>query len=302
MPGFEDHYVNVGGIKTRYWQAGTGRSPVLLLHGIGCSVLDWEPNITKLATQHRVYALDMLGYGLTEKPRNETYTGPRLTQFVLDFLTSQKIHRAHFAGFSLGGRVILECAMTAPERVASAVLLAPAGLAREGMLMHFRLATIPFLGEMILQPTAERLQLFWRLAFSDPSFVTSEFIAARLKLALQPGAKEAFLKTLRDGLNWRGVRTAYVIPLCEALPLMKMPMLVIWGKQDNFISPTHAEVFRRLPNVQIKLYDRCGHLPQIECAERFNQTALSFLEEVDNQERGPKAGPNGAATYSSSRL
>ena len=66
----------------------------------------------------------------------------------------------------------LEQSLREFRRSASAVLLAPAGLAREGMLMHFRLATIPFLGEMILQPTAERLQLFWRLAFSDPSFVS----------------------------------------------------------------------------------------------------------------------------------
>jgi pimeloyl-ACP methyl ester carboxylesterase len=128
--------------------------------------------------------------------------------------------------------------------------------------------------------------LFWRLAFSDPSFVTSEFIAARLKLASQPGAKEAFLKTLRDGLDWRGVRAAYVNPLREALPLMKMPILVIWGKQDNFISPAHVEVLRTLPNFQVKLFDQCGHLPQIECADSFNETALSFWEEVDNHERG----------------
>jgi pimeloyl-ACP methyl ester carboxylesterase len=122
MPGFEDRYVNVGGIKTRYWQAGTVGSPVT--HGIGCSVLDWELNIATLASQHRVYALDMLGYGLTEKPSNETYTGPRLTRFVLDFLTAQKIQRAHFAGFSLGGRVIsldFQARLAAGERL-------PAGL------------------------------------------------------------------------------------------------------------------------------------------------------------------------------
>jgi pimeloyl-ACP methyl ester carboxylesterase len=68
---------------------------------------------------------------------------------------------------------------------------------------------------------------------------------------------------------------------------MKMPILVIWGKQDNFISPTHAEALRTLPNVQIKLFERCGHLPQIECADSFKQTALSFWEEVDDKERGP---------------
>ena len=66
MRGFEDHYVSVTGILTRYWQAGLQGSPIILLHGIGCSVLDWEQNIASLATRHRVYALDMMGSGLTE--------------------------------------------------------------------------------------------------------------------------------------------------------------------------------------------------------------------------------------------
>jgi pimeloyl-ACP methyl ester carboxylesterase len=96
MSGFEDRYVSVGGIKTRYWQAGSKGSPIVLLHGIGCSVLDWDQNIASLATSHRIYALDMLGSGLTKKPSGESYTVPRL------------------------GR-----AESAPERVASMVLVAP---------------------------------------------------------------------------------------------------------------------------------------------------------------------------------
>ena len=85
----------------------------------------------------------MLGYGLTEKPRDETYTVPQLAQFTLDFLSTQEIEPAHFAGFSLGA-ALYWTGRTAPERVASMVLLAPAGIAREGMLIHFRLASIPF--------------------------------------------------------------------------------------------------------------------------------------------------------------
>jgi 4,5:9,10-diseco-3-hydroxy-5,9,17-trioxoandrosta-1(10),2-diene-4-oate hydrolase len=298
MLGFEDRFVSVRGVKTRYWQAGSEGSAVILLHGIGCSVLDWQTNIAALAKRHRVYALDMLGYGLTEKPREETYTIPRLAQFALDFLSTQEIKRAHFAGFSLGGTVALDCARTAPERVASMVLLAPAGIAREGMLIHFRLASLPFLGEIIMQPSAARLKTFWDLAFWDQSFVTAAFTANRLKFAVLPGAKEALLKTLRSGLNWRGVRLAHVDAVTGALPMMKMPTLVIWGKQDNFISPKHAEVLQRLlPNVQVKLIDQCGHLPQIECSEKFNEAALSFLAEVDGLEGGaPGVAPATAST------
>jgi pimeloyl-ACP methyl ester carboxylesterase len=282
MHGFEDHYVSVTGILTRYWQAGLQGSPIILLHGIGCSVLDWEQNIASLATRHRVYALDMMGSGLTEKPSREHYTIPRLGKFVLDFLSTQEIQRAHFAGFSLGGRVVLECADIAPERVASMVLVAPAGVDRVGLLLQFRLASIPFVGEMMLQPTVANLRTFFDLAFYDQSFVTPDFVARRLKQAMLPGAKEAFLKTLRSGVNLFGVHRAHVDALNAVLPTMKMPALVIWGEQDNFISAEHAEVLRgSLPNVQIRLFDNCGHLPQIECLEQFNNIALAFCDEVD---------------------
>lgn len=287
MSGFQDRYVSVGGLKTRYWQAGSDGSPIILLHGIGCSVLDWEQNIASLATRHRVFALDMMGSGLTEKPSQEYYTVPRLGRFVLDFLSTQEIQRAHFAGFSLGGRVVLECADSAPERVASMLLVAPAGLDRTGMLLQFRLASIPFVGEMMLQPTTAGLKTFFDLAFYDQSFVTPDFIARRLKQAMQPGAKEAFLKTLRSGVSLFGVHSAHVNALNAALPKMKMPALVVWGEQDNFISPEHAEVLRSsLPNVQVRLFDNCGHLPQIECSEKFNNTALAFWNEVDTSENG----------------
>jgi 4,5:9,10-diseco-3-hydroxy-5,9,17-trioxoandrosta-1(10),2-diene-4-oate hydrolase len=299
MPSFEDRFVSVRGVKTRYWQAGSDGSTVILLHGIGCSVLDWQTNIAALAKRHRVYALDMLGYGLTEKPRRETYTIPRLAEFTLDFLSTQKIQRAHFAGFSLGGTVVMECARTEPERVASMVLLAPAGVARHGMLIHFRLASLPLLGEMIMQPSAARLKMFWDLAFLDKSFVTPEFTANRLRFAVLPGAKEATLKTLRSGLNWRGVRLEHVETVTAGLPGLKMPALVIWGKQDNFISAQHAEVLQRLlPNVQVKLIDQCGHLPQIEYSDMFNETALSFLAAIDRSEVGAPAVSRTASAVS----
>ena len=90
--------------------------------------------------------LRVRGYGLTEKPREETYTIPRLAQFALDFLSTQEIQRARFAGFSLGGTVALDCARTTPERVTSMVLLAPAGIAREGHAYPFQVGEPPVPG------------------------------------------------------------------------------------------------------------------------------------------------------------
>jgi pimeloyl-ACP methyl ester carboxylesterase len=78
MTPFKDQFIDVGGVRTRYWQAGDQGSVVLLLHGIGCSVLEWQRNMAALARHHRVFAVDLLGFGLTDKPSNENYCIPRL--------------------------------------------------------------------------------------------------------------------------------------------------------------------------------------------------------------------------------
>jgi pimeloyl-ACP methyl ester carboxylesterase len=290
MSSFEDRYVSVKGIKTRYWEAGSRGSPIILLHGIGCSVAEWEANMSALAAQHRVYAIDMLGHGLTDKPSEETYTVQRLAQFALDFLSELTIERAHFAGFSLGGRVALECALLAPERVSSLVLVASAGVARHGILIHFRLASVPLLGEMIVRPTPAGIKTFWRLAFWDPSFVNGEFVAAKLNLARLPGAKAALLKTLRSGVTLSGVQAAHVNALHAGLPTINAPTLVIWGKQDRFLSVAHTEVLRSsLPNVRVEIFDFCGHLPQMEYPARFNEATLNFWDEIETPAQSGKA-------------
>ena len=99
-----DQFVEVGSVKTRYWRAAATGSAVLLLHGIGCSVLERERNIEALAARHCVFALDLLGFGLTDMPVDETYGPGRLAQFVLDFMKVKAIAQAHLAGKSLGGR------------------------------------------------------------------------------------------------------------------------------------------------------------------------------------------------------
>ncbi|HWH83655.1 MAG TPA: alpha/beta fold hydrolase [Burkholderiaceae bacterium] len=278
-----DHFIDVASIKTRYWQAGSNGSAVLLLHGIGCSVLEWERNIEALAARHRVFALDLLGFGLTEKPANETYSLRRLAQFVLDFMTAKAIPQAHIAGNSLGGRLALECAAIAAQRVASLLLVDPAGMQQRETLFEFRLATLPLLGEVFTWPNRLGTKMLWRKAFAAPSaFVTEELIAGKVALARQPGAQAAFLKTLRGFLDFRGFLPGPVAELHAALPGIQAPTLVVWGSEDRFVPPVHAEVLRRaLPNAEVQIWDRCGHAPQIECAQRFNEVALGFWRQLD---------------------
>lgn len=274
----QDLFVEVGGARVRYWQQGETGSPVLLLHGIACSVLEWKHNIDALAKHHRVYAVDLLGFGLSDKPANESYSLDSLAEFVFRFMDAVNLGEAHLAGNSLGSRLALKCAANEPGRVTSLLLTDPAGMARRGTLFEFRLTTLSFLGELLSRPTSFGIRMLWRKAFANPdAFVTDDLVATKVSMASAPGALAAFLKTLRGFVDLQGFRPETVAQLHQEMPRIEAPCLVVWGREDQFVPVEHAQVLREsVANVEVQVWDNCGHVPQIECASRFNQTALDF--------------------------
>jgi pimeloyl-ACP methyl ester carboxylesterase len=276
----QDQYIKINNFRIRFWKAGTRGSPVLLLAGIGCSVLEWRENIGALANGHRVYAFDMLGHGMSDKPKNECYSIAYLARFTLDFLSAQGEDGAHFIGSSLGGRIALECARLAPARVKSMVLVAPAGIGFETSF-KMRLATIPVLGELMALPSRLGMRILWKQAFHDPSFVTNDFIETKCALACAPGANLAVLRTLRGLVSLAGFRVEQIAPLKAFMRIMMQPTLIIWGQQDRLVPPDHARILEaRLPLTKSILFDQCGHLPQLEKASQFNASVIEFLKQV----------------------
>ena len=273
-----DHCISVGTVRTRFWRLGETGSPIILPHGIGCSVLEWEHNIEALSLRHRVYAVDLLGFGLADKPGDANDRLRQLAQFVLDFMTALGLTLAHLAGNSLGGRLALPCADLTPQRILLLVLVDPAGMERREALFEFRLATLAVVGELFTRPTTLGTHMLWRKAFADPDrFVTDDLLKTKFGLASAPGAQAAFLKNLRGFLDFDGFRMKSVQELHATLPGISAPCLVLWGRDDRFVSAKHADVLKRgLPDVEIQVWDRGGHVPQIECSERFNEAALSF--------------------------
>lgn len=281
MNAFEDQYIRIGNVDTRYWQAGATGTPVVLLHGIGCSVLEWQKNIEALAASHRVYALDLVGMGLSDKPSDESYSLRRIAQFVLEFMITLKLARAHLVGNSLGGRLAIECALIAPERLLSIALIAPAGIGRK-TLINFRLASVPILGELLTIANRFGLRMLWRLAVFNRELITPELVEAKYQLAKQPGAQSAFLKTLRGFVGFTGFDKDQVKALQAALPNIETPTQVIWGRQDNLLPFDQASILSRLlPNVQVQVFNNCGHVPQFEMPERVNSLLLGFFEQIE---------------------
>lgn len=272
-----DQFVKVLGHNTRYWALGSEGKPIVLIHGISCSVLEWEHVIDELSEHHQVYALDLLGHGLSDKPLEATYDIADLSKFTLAFMDVVGLTTASLVGNSLGARIAIECAAIAPNRVTSVVLSAPAAV-NNPTLLEFRMGSIPFLGEILTAPSQFGTGKIWRSAFADPKFATKAMVAEKVALAKLPGAGKAFLKCLRDMLGLGGFKAEVLADTHQKIKRIKAPTLVIWGRQDKFLPIGHLSTFlEHMPQAESIILEQCGHAPMIERAREFSQMVWLFL-------------------------
>jgi 4,5:9,10-diseco-3-hydroxy-5,9,17-trioxoandrosta-1(10),2-diene-4-oate hydrolase len=274
----QDLCIQVGDVKTRYWEFGESSSPVLFVHGIGSFIEHWERNLTEFSKHHRVYALDLVGFGLTEKPMI-SYSIPLLAKFVQDFMNVKGIKSASVIGHSLGATVASELCLLNPNIVDKLILL-DGGLFGRKVGATFRILSVPFVGEWFMRPNRDRTEQFLKLMFFDQTLVTEESVDIAFERNARPGSAKAFLKTLRSMGNVFGTKRALVNRMIENKNLLTSPTLIIWGKNDNILPVEYAyKAAEILPNVTLQIFDNCGHMPQIECSEKFNDLAISCVAE-----------------------
>jgi len=272
----QDQYIKVGQINTRFWALGDEGTTIILIHGIGGSVEAWTPNINVLAQHHRVYAIDLVGFGRSDKP-SMPYSFSYMARFVNDFIQAQHIDRATVIGHSLGGGVSLQFTIQFPDRVEKLVLVSSGGLGRELNLL-LRLATLPVIGELLTRPSRKRTAQFLKECIHDPALVTDDLVELFYQMAVLPGAQKSFLATLRADVNLRGLRADAMRSIQHDLATITAPTLIVWGQQDRIVPVAHAHAAeRRIPNAELRILDPCGHMPQFERAEEFNALVLGFL-------------------------
>jgi pimeloyl-ACP methyl ester carboxylesterase len=272
----EDQFTKIGSINTRFWALGDAGPSVILIHGIGGSVEGWRFNIEALAEHHRVYALDMVGSGHTNKP-SVSYSLGYLAQFVNDFMEVQTIDRANLIGHSLGGGVALQFTIQFPEKVDKLVLVSSAGLGRE-VHLAFRLSSLPLIGNWLSRPSRKGTAQFLTDCYFDQDLITDELVEFNYQLASQPGAQQSFLSTVRTLGNFRGLRDHVVSSIVDNIAAITAPTLIIWGQQDRILPMEHAKVAaNKIPNVRLHIFDPCGHCPPEERPEEFNTLVLEFL-------------------------
>ena len=273
----QDQYTKVGSISTRYWALGRG-TIVILLHGGGASVEFWLDNLTAVAQSHRVFAVDMIGSGRSDKPF-VSYSLTDQAQFIKDFMDICQIRRASLVGNSMGGGVALQFVLMFPERVEKLVLVNSFGFGKQ-IDFFSRLVALPLIDKFswLLRPTRKSVAFAVKPVVYDSSVIADEWLERIYQLAVLPGALNALIKLAQTNLNVFGVRSEIFSPIINQLSKITAPTLVIWGQQDPVLPVAHAYIAAQgLANARLHIFERCGHFPQIEHSEEFNQIVLEFL-------------------------
>jgi 2-hydroxy-6-oxonona-2,4-dienedioate hydrolase len=274
-----DKWVEVGGLRIRYVDTEGEGIPILLCSGIGGSLELWSRQLEALGDSLRLIAWDYPGHGLSDTA-DRTHDPDSYAAFALDLMDALKLERVVVVGNSLGGAIALRMSGLAPNRVAGMVLASPAMTGPE-VFLPFRLMTLPLLGEVMTRPGKLSVEQQIAALFHDPAAATDDVRQVVWRNVHKDGAARTLLATLRKTLSMAGVRKSYWQRSRDLLRSSTFPILFIHGKRDIVLpfqqSVDSASLARQST---LKLIDRCGHTPQIESAEVFNEELATFVREV----------------------
>jgi pimeloyl-ACP methyl ester carboxylesterase len=263
-------YATIEGVRVRYLDTGGDGPAAVLLHGFASSFDTWRPVVAALESSHRVLALDLKGFGWTERPEGD-YSPEAQARLVLGLLDFRGVERAAFVGHSWGSSVALAAALAAPKRV-SRLAFYGAWAYEEQLPAFFTWARAPGVGETLFSLYyTDRADERIGFAFHDERFVTPEMVEDVKSSLERPGTVAAALAAVR------GQRYAAMQPLYKTI---EQQALLLWGREDRITRLDAGErLARDLPNARLVVYPRCGHFPMIEARDASNRDLVAFLHE-----------------------
>jgi pimeloyl-ACP methyl ester carboxylesterase len=265
------------GLKINYYEAGQG-PPLILLHGFGACAYTWRFLIPPLAADHRVFTLDLKGFGLSDKPQDGKYAVSDQADLVTAFIRSLNLHDAVLIGNSMGGAVALmtyfELRGETPPRVKGLVLVDSAGYPQK-LPWFVSMARIPLLNKLGTSLLSPRFLtgMALRKCYYNRDKITDAAIDTYAYYGSLPGAREAVQQTALQ----------IIPPDMEAMvaqyKTVKVPTLIIWGQEDAVVPLAGARNFKRdIPDSELVILPRCGHIPQEEEPLETRRLIQEFLK------------------------
>lgn len=277
----EPHMIDLGDALVACYVAGVGADTIVLLHGAGVdsALLSWREVIPLLASGHRVVAIDLPGYGASDRIEREHslafYTN--VISRAIDVISPAPVI---LAGLSLGGGIALNVALTNPALVKALVPVDAWGLFEKlpwHRIIYWYVNS--WLNDHLYAWTNQsRAVVRWSLEtnlFGDKSRVTDELVDEVQRAMQEPDAGKPFISFQRSEITPTGLRTN----LFGRLGAITQPTLIVHGTLDTAVPLAGAlEAGKRIPNCEVYLMEGCKHWPQKERPEEFSRALLSWLE------------------------
>jgi pimeloyl-ACP methyl ester carboxylesterase len=264
-------FVQIDSLKLHYLETGQG-DPVVLLHGWPTSSYMWRKAIPVLAKTHRVIALDLPGFGQSDKPLDVTYTTGYHAGSLAAFVEALGLERLSLVVHDLGAPVGLLWAVRHLDKVQRLVIMNtlidpdPRHLSFP-MRMFFWAARIPGLRNLLVSPRG--IALTMRLGTA--SRLPKDVIAAYQAPFRTRKARRVLLKTLLDP------DFQEMAEVEDALPTLGMPTAVIYGKQDAFFAAEMRRIGETIPHAEVTALRDCNHFLIEDQPEQVSETLAAFL-------------------------
>ena len=258
-------FTKINNLRVRYLDRNKRGTPILLLHGLGGSIESWTNNTGFLSTKFRVIALDLPGFGMSDKPKID-YSINFYVSFLEKFIKRIKLSHFFIIGSSLGGHIAVEFTLRNRKIVDKLILISPAG----SLPKTFK-GTKELKKYIKIVNAKSSKDVSEILASIDNSMVSRSYADAIYKRLSLPGAKEAFISALKG--------SAMAPRYNNKLEKIDTDMLLIWGKEDRMIPLRFIRPFLEHGKSRIIILEKCGHRPHVENPKLFNKVVKDFLLE-----------------------
>ncbi len=292
MPMMNEKFIDVDGIKTRYFEKGGGEA-LVLFHGgnfgsndaVDCAD-DWGLNFEGLARWSRVYAIDKLGQGYTDNPKSdEDYTMAAVVRHAYGFLRGAGLRNVHIIGHSRGGYLVARLTLEHPEIVRSCIIVDSGTLAPGPSKTPLVMAGAP---EPRLSRESQRW-VFERYSYSK-EHITEDWLDAATRIAALPKYQEAVRKMEKEGLKQSRFLPQLAIEKEQTLGWiqegrLKTPTLLVWSYNDPTAPIQRGQMLFELvaastPKAQMHIFTRSGHFCYREHPQEFNELIRGFVQSV----------------------
>jgi len=266
--GLQSNHVQLGDITWTYWENGLrGQKPTLVLvHGFGASRETWLPMSKHLAQDFHLVIPDLPGHGESGFNPELNYNLKHQTERFSQFAKALNLEQFHLIGNSMGGGITGLYAGTHPDKLLSAILLNPAGIIEYPSDYQQRVAR----GENpLLVNTVEDLDFLFEYAVAEKITIHWPFnqVMVDRAVAKRPIMNKVFADLTADP----------EANIKAAVEQIRVPTLVVWGKEDRIIAPENAALYQQLnPTIEIKLLDQVGHIPMVEIPAACADMVLNF--------------------------